>query len=484
MCYDLVILGGFAVGVLIRSFIDFGLAFAGLFIFIGVVFLLLRLFKFSQLFLVIGLVFCCAGFGMFRYEIKDAKGNFAEIEKNLGSKTIVQGIICDEPDERENYTRLVVDFGGTKILITAKSFPKFNYGDEVKFAGILKRAEDFNNIDGNGNNFSWRDYLAKDDIYFEMIYPEIELVAVNQKSRVARNLFRVKQNFLSAISKVVPEPNSAFLGGVTVGAKQSMPKNLQEDFKKTGIIHVVVLSGYNITIVAAYIMRLFSFLPQILGISLGIFSIILFAIMVGASATVVRASIMAVFILAARATGRIYIVTRALFLAGFFMLLHNPKILRFDASFQLSFLATLGLIYLAPYFEKKLNFLPAKFKIREFGAATLSAQILVLPLLLYKTGVLSLVALPVNLLVLILIPATMFFGFLAGLSRMLAGFLAAPFGWVSYFLTQYELGVVGFFAEFPFASMTISQFPLWLMLFMYCVYGIIFYKIYKIDAKR
>ena len=129
--------------------------------------------------------------------------------------------------------------------------------------------------------------------------------------------FLLKNKFLDSLSLVIPEPHSSFMGGLTVGAKQSISKDLQEDFRKTGIIHIVVLSGYNITLVADTIMRFFSFLPGVFGLSLGMFSIGMFAIMTGASATIIRASVMAILVLLARATGRVSEITWVLFITAF-----------------------------------------------------------------------------------------------------------------------------------------------------------------------
>lgn len=173
----------------------------------------------------------------------------------------------------------------------------------------------------------------------------------------------------------------------------------------------MVLSGYNVTIISEFIMGMLSFLPKMIGTSLGALSIILFAIMVGGSATIIRASIMALLVLLARVTGRVSDMTRALFLAGFVMVLHNPQIVVFDPSFQLSFMATLGLISLSPKLNSIFKFVPTKFYLRETVSATISTQIFVLPLLLYMMGELSLVAVFVNLLVLMFIPLTMLFGF-------------------------------------------------------------------------
>ncbi|MFH1956133.1 MAG: ComEC/Rec2 family competence protein [Patescibacteria group bacterium] len=449
------------------------------FIFLGLIFILLHFVKHSvSNILIFAVLFIAAGLGMIRYEIKDARGGLTEFENYLNQKIILLGVVIDEPDERENYTRhIVAPPNGVKILVYTEHYPEFNYGDEIKITGILKHPQNFS------SDFNWQSYLAKDDIFYEMFYPKAEKISEGNGSATKRFLFNAKEKYLNALARVVPEPHSAFMAGLTVGAKKSIPKDLQEDFRKTGIIHVVVLSGYNITLVADFVMKIFSFLPRFLGISLGVIGIILFAIMTGASATVVRASLMALLVILARATGRIYQITWALFLTGFFMILHNPKILVFDTGFQLSFLATFALIYLAPYFEKKFKFIAKKWKLREIASATVATQIFVLPLLLYKMGLFSLVALPVNLLILIFVPVTMFFGFITGGIGMISHILSIPLGWISYIFLQYELWVVEIFAKLPFAAFSIEKFPLFLMIIIYVFYAIIIYKIKKNEPR-
>jgi len=295
-------------------------------------------------------------------------------------------------------------------------------------------------------------------------------------------MFKIKNSFLKKIQKVIPEPQSSLLGGLLLGVKQSLGEKLQEDFRKVGLIHIVVLSGYNVTIIADFMMGLFMFLPRIFGLFLGAISIILFAIMVGGSTTIVRASIMALLVVLARATGRTSEVSRALFLAGFIMVLHNPQIVVFDPSFQLSFVATLGLIILSPKISEYFKFIPEKWYLRESAVATISTQIFVLPLLLFMMGELSIVAVFVNLLVLMFVPMTMFFGFLSGLFSFIWSGFALPFSYITYFLLSYELKVVELFAGIPFASVKISYFPIWLMFLVYVIFFFLF-VIYKQNKK-
>ncbi len=477
--YFRVLLAGFIGGVSLRSFFDFGWAFAGFFALLGIVLIIVSLMTENRrLTTAIAIFLIAIGLGMARYEIKDSPPDLSWFESATadGRKVEMAGVVADEPDERENYTRIVmVPVSGVKVLVYVQHYPEFRYGDELKISGVLKKPKNLN------ESFDWQAHLLKDDIYYEIFYPEMEKISEGGGSFIKRELFKIKAKYLSALAKAMPEPHSAFMAGLTVGAKQAIGKELLEDFRKTGIIHIVVLSGYNITLVADIAMRLLGFLPRIFGISLGALGIILFAVMTGASATVVRASAMALLVILARTTGRLYEITWALFLTGFFMVLHNPKILRFDAGFQLSFLATLALIWLAPHIEKKLSFIAKKWKLREIASATLATQIFVLPLLLYKMGLFSAVSVPVNLLILIFVPATMFFGFAAGIIGMFNALISIPFGWVGYVLTQYEIFIVQFFANLPFASFTIKNFPFWLMLMMYAIYGIIIYRLNKMQ---
>ncbi len=469
--FIIVLLLGFCGGVVARSFLDFGWSFAVFFVFLGLVSAGIFIFlKFPKFILFAGLFFFAFGLGILRYEIKETNG--ADFGNQIGQRISFQGIIIEEPEEKENYTRLIAEENKTKnkILLVSRNYPAFHYGDKVEINGNLEKPQET-----SGSDFDWPAYLAKDDIFYEMFYPQIKFISGGGGAWIKRHLFSIKEKFIKNLSAVIPEPNAGYLAGLTIGGKKAIPKDLQEEFRRAGVIHIVVLSGYNVTIVAYAIMKILSFLPQIFGVGLGMLGILLFALMAGASATVVRASIMAILVLVAKATGRIYQITIALLAAGFLMILHNPKILRFDVSFQLSFLATLALIYVSPIFEKKLSFLPKKFQLREISSATISTQIFVLPFILYKMGLLSVVALPVNLLILIFVPITMFFGFISGVIGFISHFLAIPFGWIAYALSSYELWVVNIFSKLPFAAFNISI-SFWLMLLIYIIYAIIIFK--------
>ncbi len=452
----------------------------------------------SRLFLFIFFTFLFFGLGFLRCSVSNEMQDRQNFDDFVGQKISAIGIVTNEPDEREDNTKLTVeileicdsaetDFASqnpskTKILLTVSHYPQYEYGDKIEFSGLLKKPKNFKT--NGGREFDYVRYLAKDGIFYQMFYSETKLISKGNGNFVKEKLFALKKSFLKEVGKTIPEPQVSLLGGLLVGAKQSLGQELQDDFRKVGLIHIVVLSGYNVTIIADFMAGIFSFLPRALGMIFGSLSIILFALMVGGSATIVRASIMALLVILAKATGRVSDMTRALFLAGFVMVFHNPQIVVFDPSFQLSFMATLGLICLSPKVAKLFAFVPEKFYLRETVSATISTQIFVLPLLLWMMGELSLVAVIVNLLVLMFVPATMLVGFLTGAIGLISNWMALPFAYLTHFLLSYELKVVELFADLPFASVKIPFFPFWLMLVIYGLYLVFFSRLAIKDKEK
>ncbi len=488
------LIAGLTGGIFFRSFFDFGIAAVWLLLFLSAVIFVFWLFGKKEIkILFLSLAVAASGLGAMRLHFYDHGLNLELTNSLIGKEVVVKGIISDEPDKRETGVRLTVSIeeisSGSKfykdklpkVLVSADFYPEWRYGDRVEVSGFLKKPKNF--ATNSGREFDYVSYLSKDGIYYELSRPRLKHLESGRGNFIKEILFSVKKSFTEKISAVVPEPEASLLGGILLGAKESLGKEILDDFRKVGLIHIVVLSGYNITIVADTIMRVFSFLPRMLPVVFGGGSIILFAIMTGGSATVVRASIMSLIVILGKATGRMHDAALTLFIAAFLMLLHNPKILAFDPSFQLSFLATLGLVYLNPILEKYFHFVPTKLQMKELVVSTVSTQIFVMPLILYNSGDFSAVALPVNLLVLALIPLTMLLGFLTGLFGFLSAALSVFFGFLVSGLLYYDLKIVEFFSSLPFASFHVSSFPLWLMVSCYAFYAAMIFSIKRKDVQ-
>jgi competence protein ComEC len=421
--------------------------------------------------LIISIILAGFTFGTWRTEF--AKSNFghSELEKNLGEKIELVGVVAKEPDRRENSLRLFVRVGEDLVLVTTDRYALITYGNEVKVEGKLSKPENFTTE--FGRTFNYSGYLLAQGTEYQISFAKVEVINNNLGNPFIAKLLIFKSAFMYQLEKAITEPAVGLGEGLLLGVKQALGEELEDAFRETGIIHIVVLSGYNVMLVVAFVMYVLGyFLSVRLRVIAGIIAIISFALLVGLSATVVRASIMASILLIAQATGRLYLVLRVLLFAGFVMLLFNPLLLIYDVGFQLSFLATLGLILLAPILEQYFSKVPSFAGMRLFLTATIATQIAVLPLLLYQIGQLSAVAIVVNLLVLPMVPVAMLLTFATGMF----GFVSSNLAWLVAFPTYWSLTYINnlalWFADLPMASFVVPTFIFYVVPVSYFVMGL------------
>ncbi|PIR86281.1 hypothetical protein COU13_01865 [Candidatus Kaiserbacteria bacterium CG10_big_fil_rev_8_21_14_0_10_43_70] len=430
---------------------------------------------------VAAMVFVCLSFsaGIARVYVAEL-GQDTYFDGHIGEEILINGLIAMEPDERENTTRIVVETEEDVRIIASipRSYEVF-YGQRIIIKGEITHPEPFSS-DG-GREFNYPAYLAKDDVYYQISFPEIVSIGDIETNGFGRGyLFALKNKYTDGLALMLAEPGASLAGGITVGDKRALGGNLLDLFRITGIIHIVVLSGYNITIVAENIRRILFGLPRAIGLWASAISILLFVIMTGATATGVRAGAMASLALIANATNRRYAITRALALTATAMVLWSPHILLYDPGFQLSVIATLGLIHVAPLISDRLPFITERFGLRDIIGATIGTQIAVLPLLLYQTGLLSLVALPTNILILPIIPLAMLFSFMAGALGALFGSVVVWLALPSHLLLSYTLLIVDVFGRLPLASVSLESFS---FIWVIASYATLLYLVFYIKKR-
>lgn len=475
----LIFIFGFVLGVAVSSVVFVPPLFAILLLFVSFAILLaekLHQNEVSQEVLLIFLLLLSFSLGALRYAVKD----FHE-----PAVPEMNGVVVSEPEDKETLRSFVLKSdNGERVLVYAPLYSPVQYGDRVEVSGSLERPGIIENEggpagDGASRPFDYGKFLAKDDIYYTLSFVEAEIVSSGHGNPIKAALFMLKRNFVGRIKSILAEPHASLLAGLIVSGREAMPKDILEEFRRAGVIHIVVLSGFNITLIADFMRKLFqnlfiyTKLPASPKAAAGaaIVGIILFVIMTGAEATVVRAAIMALTVVAAKLFGRNYSAPRALLAAGFVMLLENPKILIFDPSFQLSFLATLGLIYLMPLIDRPLSCWTAKWaKLRETFSQTLATQLAVLPLLVYSMGDMSLVSLPANMLILLIIPFTMLAGFLAALISYVSIILAWPISLAAHLLLSWILFVSHILGNLSFASLTVPPISIWIVVLIYLAF--------------
>ena len=446
---------GFVSGVLVSSLVFVSPLLSTLAVLLGVAILTVERIskgKLEKEVLFLSLVFLSFGLGTLRYSIKDFHKPLVPVST---------GIVINEPEQRENTTRFILRTdNGEKILVSTDLYSPVQYGDRVQVEGKLEKPDIIEDKNG-GRPFDYGKYLSKDDIYYTMSFTKVEVLSSGHGNLLKSILLNLKGSLVGKMRAILAEPESSLLAGLIVAGKGAMPKDILEEFRRAGVIHIVVLSGYNITIIAEFIRMVFR------SAKFSIIGIILFVIMTGAEATVVRAALMVFTVIFAKMFRRKFSAPRALLVAAFLMLLHNPTILVFDPSFQLSFLATLALIYVVPIIDGYLKWVPEKWGLRMTTATTLATQMTVLPLLIYSLGDFSLVSLPANILILLIIPATMLTGFIATFIAYASSVLVLPFAYIAHLLLAWVLVVSHYLGNLSFASVTVPPMSWWLVVLVY-----------------
>lgn len=256
------------------------------------------------------------------------------------------------------------------------------------------------------------------------------------------------------IDEILPYPQSVLLSGIILGNQSDLPYSFKKQLQVTSTIHIVVVSGQNLTILAGFIMSLVTIFGRRKTIILILFIIVFYSLITGFGVPIVRAAIMAGFAYTGKLLGREGTGWWILFTTGGIMLLYQPNWL-LNISFQLSFLATFGIIVVAPIFSKAIS--KAPLVLREDLAVTLAAQLMVMPVLAYNFNQISLAGLFANLFVLWSVPIIMISGFAALVIGLISTFLGQIVGLVPGILLTYFIYIVELFSKMPGAVVKINQ---------------------------
>jgi competence protein ComEC len=417
---------------------------AGIWLFIAASIVVVRR-KFDAAFLLLTF-----SFGVFYILIRSPSLGPAHISNFVDKKLTFSGIIVDEPEKNNSQQKLVVAVDRIslnqaiqnvdgKILLNVKSAILYEYGDKL----LIECSPEL-----LATNSQW----VNEGIFSQCNFPAVKLIAKNQASLIKFWLFRIKSAVIEKINLTMRAPHSSLLAGILIGARDNLPSDLSEDFKRAGIVHVVAMSGYNITVVSAMIMNLFLFLyvRRQYAFWFAVAGIFFFMLLTGMSASVVRAGIMGVIVLLAKQLGQIARIKNILIVTLVAMLLIDPLVWR-NIGFQLSFLSTIGLIYVSPKIYRYFLWIPERLACRDNVVSSLSAILLTLPLTIFYFGRFSIVALAVNFLVLSVIPLIMLLGFIQ-LNIAFVSLVAAKIvGVATFVLLDYVIRVAHVYASLPWA---------------------------------
>ena len=256
------------------------------------------------------------------------------------------------------------------------------------------------------------------------------------------------------------------MAGLLTGSRRGIPTDLLEAFNATGLTHIIAISGYNITIVIAIISSMLFWLPFKIRFFPAVTAIVAFTIFVGASAAVIRAAIMGILGLIALKNGRTTTVRISILWTAFFMIAWNPKVLWYDAGFQLSFLAVIGLTELGTLLDTVFARVPKTLAIRESLQMTVAAQIAAVPLIIILFRRCSLIAPLANLLIAPVIPLAMLFGSLGTVISFGLFPLGQLFSYLGWACLTWIILIANICSSIPYASLELNL-PTWTLVFYY-----------------
>lgn len=266
----------------------------------------------------------------------------------------------------------------------------------------------------------------------------------------------VRNMFAEAIHRVIPDPQAALGIGYILGQKRALPSDFEEALLAVGLTHVVVASGYNLTILVRMSRRLFMRVSRYTATMMSGGLVLAFIGVTGMSPSMSRAGLVAGLSLAAWYYGRTIHPLVLLLITAAISVLVQPSYLWGDVGWLLSFASFAGVMFLAPLLQAYFYGDAQPGMVRQVLGETFSAQFLTLPLILVTFGVMSNVALLANLLVLPLVPLAMLLVFAAGLAALLVPWAAEYIALPAYWLLSYMTWVIEQLAALPWASMELS----------------------------
>lgn len=384
--------------------------FAGLSIGIALV---LRLFHRPRLAFLLLLIIIYA-FGAARFSSNQAQSD-GLVALQDDSIVRLDGVVITEPDKRDtvNMIRLRVrwvywlgdwhEIPGT-VLLRLPIDIDVQYGDRLVATGELLPPPIIDNFDYNA-------YLARQGIYSQMTPSRVERISRGNGVWWRATLIHLKQNAEKQILSALPEPEASLLVGILLGDDKGLAPEVREAFNNTSTSHIIAISGFNMTIIAAIVSTVLGYFIEskwrIFAFSVVV--ITLYTLFVGANAAIVRASIMSLILVYGQNMRRKAYIPTSLAAVVILMSLYDPWLL-WDIGFQLSVAAVLGIMLLVPIGQRQLNrFFPPKEEsnlssdisriLSEVVVVSGAAQLFVLPLILFYFGRLPLLSPLANLLI-------------------------------------------------------------------------------------
>jgi competence protein ComEC len=377
----------------------------------------------------------------------------------------IEGTVSRMPEAKEKsqalrLTDLVIETAGDRqgvtgaMLVYVPPFPEFSYGDRITVFGRLSEPPIF-------ETFDWSAYLVRDEVYATVLYPEVTAVDPGHGNSLLAGIYNLRQALADGMESVLPEPQASLAQGLTLGIRSGIPDDVRQNFADSGTAHLLAISGLHLGIIAGAILLVTRGLLGRRGywyVWLAMAGIWGFVILSGLAPPVVRGAVMASVFLLAELFGRQKSALPALCLTAAVMTAANPQLL-WSASFQMTFGAMAGLIFLLPPLEHLVRQLAARFPgtgSRFYGmvyypaaglAVTTAAIAGVAPLIAYYFGGVSMTGGIATLAAMPVVPLVIFGGLATGAVALASNLLAVPLAGITWLGLTYLLNVARVFSQ-------------------------------------
>ena len=402
-------------------------------------------------------------FGIFnttsRLKAGDELLNLAPVNSTICGKVI--SIPQSKGDDKQRfffktdkieYNGTVRNFSDEKVLVTINTDTKLKIYDYLKVDGRLSAPFKA----GNPSQFDYGNYLRNFDTYAVFYGKTLEEYGGTNTmaEKVLRAINDYREKIIGLHSVNLKTPNLEILGGIVFGDDAvSPPENIKQSFINSGLLHILAASGMNV----AFIFSFFFFLLSIfkinfkVNISFCILMVIVYSLMTGLGASVIRAAFMLIFVLIGKLIDRDANSISLLSFVALLMLMYNPMYIN-DVGFQLSFIVTFGLLVMTPYIIRSKN------RFVNWIAGTISipviAQLWVIPLQIFYFNNISLYSVFANIMSVPILSIISFGGFVSSLlAPVMPKFVCAGFDLILNPLITLLVNISDFWGNLPHAAL-------------------------------
>ncbi len=327
----------------------------------------------------------CGLIGLWRYDQYTIPTHFQEGQQINQSGTVVQPPVLHDGDQR-----LVIETMDSRVQVDTATYPAYRYGDVVQLQCRIRLPEPI-------EDFAYDKYLAR--YHISALCADSQVAFLSHTDNWLSCIYQFRTSLRQRVEELWPEPVASLMLGVLIGEQDTIPESIYDAFRRAGVVHILVVSGMHVLIIIQLLTAMTKWLPRFYQTVVILALLAGFCVLTGLSATVIRATLMGSVPLLGRLVGRPSSIYVALTWAAGIMTVVNPYILVHDVGFQLSFLATLGLVYVTPYVKPLVQWLPETFFVRETVTTSIAAMVPTAPWILYIFGTWSNVALLANIVV-------------------------------------------------------------------------------------